>query len=164
MLCYLTLLCDLTYLYCVLAHRPYFCEVKMRHQLDENTHTHTHTTFPYIHAYGHTSTHPQPTSSYTHTHTNTPGIQLGTSGAEVDWKSNHNAGCEPKQKATYLGNHSYVSLSLACLCLPKTSTSQIHHSDFEKESQALSTSAAGCRKFRTKVKPMALISETNSQF
>ncbi len=45
----------------------------------------------------------------THIHTQThQAYKLGTSGAEVDWKSNHKAGGEPKQRATDLGNHSYL--------------------------------------------------------
>lgn len=46
----------------------------------------------------------------------------------------------------------------------KPSPSQIYHSDFENESLALSTSTAGCKKFRTKVKAMALMNKTNSGF
>lgn len=49
-------------------------------------------------------------------------------------------------------------------CLMKPSPSQIYHSDFENESLALSTSTAGCKKFRTKVKAMALMNKTNSGF
>lgn len=47
-------------------------------------------------------------------------------------------------------------------CLSKPYTSQIYHNDFENESQALTLTTAGCRKFRTKVKAMVLISETIS--
>lgn len=83
----------------------------------------THTTSSYTFAYGHIHTK----TSYTHTHTNTPGILLGTSGAEVEWKSNHKPGGKPKQKATDLGNHN----------------------DFEKESQPLATSTMGSWKARS---------------
>lgn len=53
---------------------------------------------------------------------------------------------------------------IGTLCLMKPSPSQIYHSDFENESLALSTSTAGCKKFRTKVKAMAPMNKTNSGF
>lgn len=51
---------------------------------------------------------------------------------------------------------------IGMLCLMKPSPSQIYHSDFENESLALSSSTAGCKRFRTKVKAMAPMKKTNS--
>lgn len=85
--------------------------------------TESHIQHPHTHLHMVTSTQ----KLVTLIHTQTPGILLGTSGAEVEWKSNHKPGGKPKQKATDLGNHN----------------------DFEKESQPLATSTMGSWKARS---------------